>query len=86
VICGFEVCVMKLYRPIWSTIWNRTDDSGWWLELNCRALWIGSDVNECCHDQIWSAMWTGNYVTGNNHDQFEVICELDQLIKDDVMT
>jgi hypothetical protein len=78
--------VMKLSRPIWSTIWNSTDDREWCLELIWGALWIKSDVNECSHDQIWSAMWTGMYVTGSIHDQFEVICELDQWVKDDVMT
>jgi hypothetical protein len=40
-------------------------------------VWIGTDVKECCHDQFWSAMWTGIYVTGSFHDQFEVICGLE---------
>jgi hypothetical protein len=31
-------------------------------------------------------MWIGNYVTGSFHEQFDVLCELDQVIKDDVMT
>jgi hypothetical protein len=51
--CGLEIFVMKLYRPIWSKIWKSTDDREWRLELIWGALWIGSDVNECSHDQIW---------------------------------
>jgi hypothetical protein len=31
-------------------------------------------------------MWIGKYVTGRFHDQFEVLCGLDQMIEDDVMT
>jgi hypothetical protein len=31
-------------------------------------------------------MFIGKYVTGRFHDKFDVICELDQVIKDDVMT
>jgi hypothetical protein len=27
-------------------------------------------------------MWTGMYVTGSIHDQFEVICGLEQMIED----
>jgi hypothetical protein len=30
-------------------------------------------------------MWTGNDVTGSDHDQFEEICGLEQMINDDVM-
>jgi hypothetical protein len=36
--------------------------------------------------QIWSAMWTGIYVTGSFHDQFEVVFGLEYMIEDDVMT
>jgi hypothetical protein len=31
-------------------------------------------------------MGIGNDVTGSFHNQFEVICGLEQMIKDDVMT
>jgi hypothetical protein len=31
-------------------------------------------------------MWIGNKVKRSFHDQFEVICELDQMIEDDAMT
>jgi hypothetical protein len=31
-------------------------------------------------------MLIGKYVTGSFHDQFELICGLDQMIEDDVMT
>jgi hypothetical protein len=31
-------------------------------------------------------MWIRKKVTGSFHDQFEVICELDQLIEDDAIT
>jgi hypothetical protein len=31
-------------------------------------------------------MWIGKYVTGSFHDKLHVLCELDQVIEDDVMT
>jgi hypothetical protein len=31
-------------------------------------------------------MWIGEDVTGRIHDQLEVICGLEQVIEDDVMT
>jgi hypothetical protein len=31
-------------------------------------------------------MWIGKDVTGIFHDQFEVLCWLDQMIEDDVIT
>jgi hypothetical protein len=80
VLSGLEGCGRKISRPIWSTIWNSTDDRGWCLDLIWGALWIGTDMKEWCHDQTWSAKWTGNYVTGSNHDQFEVISGLEQMI------
>jgi hypothetical protein len=30
-------------------------------------------------------MWIGKGVTGSVHDQFEVLCGLEQMIEDDVM-
>jgi hypothetical protein len=84
VFCGLEGCGRIISRPIWSTIWNRTDNKVWCRELSWGALWIGTDVKECCHDQTWSAKWTGIYVTGSIHDQFEVIIGLEKMIEDDV--
>jgi hypothetical protein len=31
-------------------------------------------------------MWIGNDVTGRFNDQLELLCELEQMIEDDVMT
>jgi hypothetical protein len=31
-------------------------------------------------------MWIGEDVTGSFHDQFEILCEMELMIKDDVMT
>jgi hypothetical protein len=31
-------------------------------------------------------MWSGMHLAGRFHDQFEVQCELEQMIEDDVMT
>jgi hypothetical protein len=31
-------------------------------------------------------MWIGKYVTGNVHEKFEVICGIEVMIEDDVMT
>jgi hypothetical protein len=35
---------------------------------------------------IFSAMWIGIYGRGSFFDQFEVICGLEQMILDDVLT
>jgi hypothetical protein len=77
---------MKLSRPIWDTMWNGTDIAGFGHDLIWGALWIGTDVKECGHDLIWIAILIGYYVTGSFHDQYEVLCELEQMIEDDVMT
>jgi hypothetical protein len=47
---------------------------------------IGKVVNVCCHELICSVMWIGKDVAGNFHDQFEVVCGLEQMKKDDVMS
>jgi hypothetical protein len=31
-------------------------------------------------------MWTGRDVSGRFHDEFEVVCELVEMIEEDVMT
>jgi hypothetical protein len=49
-------------------------------------MWIGTDDNGYCHDQIESAMWIGMYVRGSFHNQFEVLCGLAQIINDNVIT
>jgi hypothetical protein len=49
-------------------------------------MWIGTDDIRCCHDQLYIAISIGKDVTGSFHDKFEVICGLEQMIKDDVMT
>jgi hypothetical protein len=48
-------------------------------------MWIGRDDIGCCHDQIGSAMWIEKDVTGSIHDQFEVLCDLEVMIEDDIM-
>jgi hypothetical protein len=40
------------------------------------------DVKECCHGLILSAMRIGKYVTESFHDQFEILCGLEQMIYD----
>jgi hypothetical protein len=79
-------CDRKLSWQIWSTMWIRTDDRGWCHDLLWGAMWIGIDVNECCHDLFWSAMRIGKYETGSFHEQFGILCRLNQKIDDDVMT
>jgi hypothetical protein len=49
-------------------------------------MWIGRDVDECCHVLFSSSMMIGKYVTGSIHEKFEVLCRLDQMRDDDVMT
>jgi hypothetical protein len=67
-------------------MWIRTDDRGWLFHLIWGALSCGTDVKECCHVLIWSAMWIGKNVTGRLHDEFEVKCGLEQMTQDEVLT
>jgi hypothetical protein len=47
---------------------------------------IGTDDKEYWHDKLESALWIWNDVTRRFHDNFEVICGLEQMIEDDAMT
>jgi hypothetical protein len=47
---------------------------------------IGTDDIECCQEQFFCATRIGRHVTGSFHDQFEVICELKQMVEIEVMT
>jgi hypothetical protein len=84
VLCGLERWGRKISRRIRCIILNRTDEKWWCNDLIWGALWIGTDVKKCCHEQNWSDVLTGNYVTGKFHGQFEVICGLVQMIDDHV--
>jgi hypothetical protein len=48
-------------------------------------MWIGTDDIGCCHDQIGSGMRNGKDDRGSIHDQYEVICDLEVRIEDDIM-
>jgi hypothetical protein len=43
-------------------------------------------VKECCNGLNLSAMSIAKYVTGRFHEQFEIICGLEQMKKDDVLS
>jgi hypothetical protein len=81
-----KVCDRKLSRTIWYAKRIRTDDEGWCHVLSWDALWIGTYLKECFHDLIWSAVRIGNEVSERFHDQFVVLCGLEHMIEDDVMT
>jgi hypothetical protein len=81
----WKICDRKHSRPIWSTMWIRSDDIGWCYDLISGNMWIGTDDIGCSHDLIVSATWIGKDVTRRIHDQFEVIWDLEVMIKDDVM-
>jgi hypothetical protein len=49
-------------------------------------MWTGTDDKLSCPDQFESAMWIGKDVKGIFHDKYEVLFELEQMVKDDVMT
>jgi hypothetical protein len=49
-------------------------------------MWIGTDDKGCCHNQIESAMCIGMDVTGSFLNQFEVLCGLEQMRNDNVIT
>jgi hypothetical protein len=51
----------------------RTDDRGLCLDLIWGDIWLGTDDIRCCLDQIYIAISIGKDVTGNFHDQFEVL-------------
>jgi hypothetical protein len=53
---------------------------------NLRWTVIGTDVEKCCHELIWSAIWTGKDMILRFHEKYEVICALEQMIEDYVMT
>jgi hypothetical protein len=39
----WKECFRKLSRPIWSTMWIRSDDRGWCHDLIWGDLWIGTN-------------------------------------------
>jgi hypothetical protein len=49
-------------------------------------MWIRTNVKLFCSDLIRGALLIGKDGTGSFHDQFEVLCGLDQMCKDAVMT
>jgi hypothetical protein len=49
-------------------------------------MWIGTDDKGCSHYQCESAISFGSDVTGSFHDKFEVVCGLEEMIEDDVVT
>jgi hypothetical protein len=80
-----KIIYRKHSRPIWSTMWIRSGDRGWSHDLIWGHIWIWTDDTGCCLDQIYIAMWIGTDVRGNIHDQFEVLCGLEQVMEDDVV-
>jgi hypothetical protein len=65
-------------------MWIRINNRVWCHDLIWGPLWIATDVKDCSYDIFWSDMKIGNYVTESYHDQFEIICGLEQMIEDDV--
>jgi hypothetical protein len=49
-------------------------------------MWNGTDDKGCCHDSVGGAMWIGNSVKGSFHAYFEILCGLEQIWLDSVMT
>jgi hypothetical protein len=86
VICGLKGCYRKLSRPIWCDMRIWTEDRGLCLDLIWGYMWIGTDDIKCWIYQLYIAISIGKNVTGSFHEQFEVLCGLEQMIKDDVMT
>jgi hypothetical protein len=37
-------CDRKLSRPVWTTMWIKTDDWRWSFDLIWGDIWIGTDV------------------------------------------
>jgi hypothetical protein len=86
VLCGWENMLQEAFPTIWFTMWIKSDDRGWCHDLNLGAIWIGADSEIMLSWPNLMCVWIGKKITGSFHDQFEVICELDQVIDDDAMT
>jgi hypothetical protein len=79
-------CDRKISRPIGWNVRISTDVIGWCHDLIWGDMSIVTDGIWCCLDQIYIAMCIGKNVSGIFHDQFEVLCGLEQKIWVDVMT
>jgi hypothetical protein len=82
----WNVCEIKLSLQIWCNMRIRTDDRGWCHHLIWCDILKGTDDIWCCLDQIYIAIWIRSDLTGNFHDQYEVLCGLEEMIDDEVMT
>jgi hypothetical protein len=49
-------------------------------------MWIRTDDIGCCPEWIGRFIYIGKVVTGSIHDQFEGLCDLEEMIEDDFMT
>jgi hypothetical protein len=79
-------CDRKLSFQNLSNVWIRTDDRGLGHNLIWGDMWIGTDYELCCHDQIDSAICIGKDGIRNIHDKFEIIYALHQIWKNAFMT
>jgi hypothetical protein len=86
VLCGLENIWQETFTTNVKYCVVITDDRWWCHELKWGGLYIGTDVKECSHGLIWSVMWIGKDVIGIFHDQFQVLCGLEHMIKDDIMS
>jgi hypothetical protein len=73
VLCGLEKCDRKLSRTTWSTMWIKTDDRGWCHDLIWHDIWIGTDIKECCLDQMTvlcglECMWQETFTTNMKYN------------------
>jgi hypothetical protein len=48
----WKICDRKLSRPIWYTMWIRSDDGGWCHDLIWGDMWIGEYDKGCSLHQF----------------------------------
>jgi hypothetical protein len=83
---NWKLCEIKLSRKIWWNMTIRPNDRGWCHDLIWCDILKWTDDIWWSLDQIYIAIFIRNYLTGIFHDQFEVLCGLEEMRDDDVMT
>jgi hypothetical protein len=82
----WNLCETRLSRQIWCNMRIRTDDRGWCHDLIWADILKGTDEIWCGFNQITIAISIRKDVKAIFHDQFEVLCGLEEIIEDDILT
>jgi hypothetical protein len=66
-------------------MWIRTEDRGWYHDHNWGALWIGTNPEIMLSLSNMKCYVDCKWCDRKFHDQFGALCELEQMIQDDVL-